>query len=331
VRYLLVFFAAVVVAACGAQKTIGPPSDAGGSGPAPTTNFTQAGAMSGCPSPECTAILNQVADGAKTDNIPGDLTPSLQASMKDLSFPPGQQCDTLPTPNLRDDWQPCTYPTGAKPDAPLMVVIGDSQAWMWSSPLVDIASQLGYRAAAVQHQGCGMADVVFPTASGGYTDQDCKAWKSAAIDWVNHQNPAAVLVASAYSEAISPDKYSDGYARTLKTLSAPGRKVFVMGDVPRLAQDPPHCLAGHESSATKCATQTAKAAPAVEQESALDAATQAHAAYVNLTPLACTPDSCPAIIGHYAAYQDQYHFTTSYAKALAPVVARALNLAPASP
>jgi hypothetical protein len=101
-----------------------------------------------------------------------------------------------------------------------------------------------------------------------------------------------------------------------------------MGDVPTLAQDPPRCLAANESSATRCATPTVAAAPTDPQQTALDASQQAGAGYVNVTPLACTADLCPAIIGKFVAYQDRYHFTSTYAEQLVPLLTRALSLTP---
>jgi hypothetical protein len=142
------------------------------------------------------------------------------------------------------------------------------------------------------------------------------------------QEPAVVLVASGNHTGISDADYASGYAALLTQLQGPGRKLFVMGDVPLLRQDPPRCLAAHPTSALKCATNTATAAPANEQQAALDGAHQAGAGYINLTPWLCTADLCPAIVGHYAAYQDQYHLTGTYAQALMPLVQQAIGLKP---
>lgn len=326
----------VVLVGCG-QKNLAEPQNSVRSDPtatnsAPEIDFSVPAAASGCPSKECSDILNMVAEGAKTDVIPADLTPSVAESAKAISVPPGGECSQLPLPGMKEAWQPCIYPTGAKPDAPLIVVIGDSQAWMWSTGVVDIAKSLGYRAAAVHHAGCHMPDVTFPTTSAGVTDEDCRAWKDAAINWVNQQKPSVVLVASGYSNGfntLTVDDYVEGYVANLRKLAMPERKVFVMGDVPRPRQDPPRCLAANGSSALRCATRTRKAAPVDQQQAAFDAAQKAQAGYVNLTPLACTAEICPAISGNYAVYQNQYHFTTAYVHVLAPVVGRVLDLVPA--
>jgi peptidoglycan/LPS O-acetylase OafA/YrhL len=283
----------------------------------------------GCPSPACSDILAQVESGAKTDTIPPDLTPSLADAVADLRVPDGGRCLQLPISWLNPDRQPCIFDTGAPANAPMIILIGDSQAVMWSRTVNSIAKQLAYRFGLVSHAGCHMPMTTFDTTTEGVTDVQCREWKNAAIDWMKRQDPAVVLVASGNHTGIKGAAYADGYAAVLKQMQGPGRKLFVMGDVPLLSQDPPRCLAAHPSSALKCATKTATAAPADEQQAALDGAHQAGAGYVNLTPWLCTADLCPAIVGHYAAYQDQFHITGTYAQALMPLVEHAIGLEPA--
>ena len=295
-----------------------------------TEDFVQASSMSGCPSPACSDILAQVESGAKTDTIPPDLTPSLADVESDMRVPDGGQCSQLPISGLKPEDQPCTFDTGAPTNAPMVVLIGDSQAWMWSLTVNAIARQHGYRFGLVYHAGCHMPMVTFETTQAGVTDAQCREWKNAAIEWLKQHNPALVLVASGHHTGIKDAEYTAGYAATLTQMQGPGRKLFVMGDVPLLKQDPPRCLAAHTSSALKCATKTSTAAPAHEQQAALNAARQAGAGYVNLTPWLCTADLCPAIVGHYVAYQDQWHITDTYAQALMPLVQQAIGLTPAS-
>src|SRR3984957_282942 len=281
-----------------------------------------------CPSPACSDILAQVESGAKTDTIPSDLTPSLADAVADLRVPDGGQCSQLPISWLQPDRQPCIFDTGAPANAPMIILIGDSQAVMWSRTVKSIAKQVGYRFWLVFHYGCHMPMTTFDTTGEGVTDAQCREWKNAAIDWMKRQNPAMVLVASGNHTGINGADYAAGYGAVLKQMQSPGRKLFVMGDVPLLSQDPPRCLAAHPSSALKCATKTATAAPADEQQAALDGAQQAGAGYVDLTPWLCTADLCPAIVGHYVAYQDQFHITGTYAQALKPLVQQAIGLKP---
>jgi peptidoglycan/LPS O-acetylase OafA/YrhL len=281
-----------------------------------------------CPSHACPDIAAQVRAGAKTDTIPPDLTPSLAEAAADLRAPDGGRCSQLPISWLKLDRQPCIFDTGAPTNAPMIILIGDSQAEMWSRTVNTMAKQLGYRFGLVSHPGCHMPMTTFETTNEGVTDAQCREWKNAAIDWLNRQDPAVVLVASGNHTGVDDADYAAGYATVLKQMQAPGRALVVMGDVPLLTQDPPRCLAAHPSSALKCATKTATAAPAGEEQAAGDGAHRGGAGYVSLTPWLCTADLCPAIVGHYAAYQDQFHITGTYAHALMPLVQRAIGLKP---
>ncbi|MFZ1164458.1 acyltransferase family protein [Mycobacterium sp.] len=281
-----------------------------------------------CPSSACSDIPAQVASGAKTDTIPPDLTPSLADAAADMRVPDGGRCSPLPISWLKPDRQPCIFDTGARANAPMIILIGDSEAVMWSRTVHSIATRLGYRFGLVFYYGCHMPMITFDTTREGVTDAQCREWKTAAINWMKRQDPSVVIVASGNHTGFDDDDYAAGYAAVLKQMQGPGRKLFVMGDVPLLSQDPPRCLAAHPSSALTCATKTATAAPADEQQAALAGAQQAGAGFVNLTPWLCTADLCPAIVGHYAVYQDQFHITGTYAQALMPLVQQAIGLKP---
>ena len=290
--------------------------------------FVQPSSTSGCPSAACSAILAQVQTGATTRFVPADLNPRIEDAAKDLQAPEGGNCSQLPVAGLDRAYQPCLFDAGALPTAPVITLIGDSRALMWSRALSALASQLGYRFGLVFRAGCSMPRVEHP-AGGGTSEEECKGWKDAAINWVNQQNPAVVLVASGPDlpdVGVTPALLTTGYAATLKELQAQARKVFVIGEVPHLHQNPPACLAAHHSSAQMCATPTSSATSADEQQADLDAAQQSGASYVNLTPWLCTEDLCPAIVGHYLPYLDQLHLNQTYTEALIPVLQQAINI-----
>ena len=132
---------------------------------------------------------------SKTDTIPPDLTPSLADAVADLRAPDGGRCSRLPISWLEPDRQPCIFDTGAPANAPMIILIGDSQAVMWSRTVNSIAKQLAYRFGLVSHAGCHMPMTTFDTTTEGVTDAQCREWKNAAIDWTKRQDPAVVLVA----------------------------------------------------------------------------------------------------------------------------------------
>ena len=327
--------AAVVIAvgACGDNSQGGLSPLRQSSHPMPSSgagwkDFVRPSSTSGCPSGPCSDILAQVRKGATTITVPADVTPSIEDAAKDLRVPEGGNCSQLPVAGLDRAYQPCVFDAGAPPTAPVIIVIGDSRAAMWSLAFSKLASQLGYRFGLVYRAGCSMPRVEHP-AGGGTSEEECKAWKDAAINWVNQQNPAVVLVASGPDlpdVGVTPALLTTGYAATLKELQAPARKLFVLGEVPHLQQNPPACLAAHLSSAKACATPTSSATSADEQQADLHAAQQAGAGYVNLTPWLCTEDLCPAIVGNYLPYLDQLHLNQTFTEALIPVLQQAIKI-----
>jgi hypothetical protein len=165
-------FVAMVATGCGAgpKNVSQSPSVATSSEPAsasatPGINFVDPSSRSGCPSPACSDILAQVAAGAKIDTVPADLTPTLQDSPKDLRLPPDGDCSDLAVSGLKSA-QACTYPTGAPATAPKIVLVGDSQAWMWSVPVAAIAKQLGYGFGLVFHAGCHLPQSISASPPG---------------------------------------------------------------------------------------------------------------------------------------------------------------------
>ncbi len=331
VRRVVVAAAAALVA-CGCAGS--PPSEP----PFPALNRTAASAdawkpfveateQSGCPSIDCSVRLALVEEGAMTRLVPWNLTPRTQDAPKDLRLPDGANCTKLPVPGLDRRDQPCVFRTAAGPSAPMMVLIGNSRATLWSRALAAVASQGGYRFGAVAREGCSMSRIANTRLRDSGGEVDCGGWKTAAINWVNQQKPAVVLVAGGPDmvAGLNAADITAGYGATLAKLSAPKRKVFVFGEVPRLDADPPKCLAVN-NDAQLCATHPFAAAAGEEQQAVLDAAQQAGATYINVTPWLCTDTVCPATVGFHLPYRDRTHLTTTFTEQLIPVLKRTLKL-----
>lgn len=291
----------------------------------PPVNFADPAMTRGCPSGACTDVLALVKSSVEINSVPDDLTPSMQDAPKDLRSPDGGDCSQLPVDGLRSNQQPCIFANGVPSTGPMIALIGDSQAWSWSIPFAEVAKQLGYRYGLVFHAGCKMPDLTYPE-SVGYTDQQCRDWKKAAIDWVNQQKPAVVVVASGYAAQYEPPEYIDGYVKTLQALSAPGRQLFVMSNIPVLGQDSTRCIPAHTDNVKKCGLSTSSAVVRKEYQASADAAAKGGAGYVNMIPFMCTLDFCPAIIGHYGVYSNQSHISSTYAETLVPVIVQSLGL-----
>src|SRR5581483_7895333 len=115
--------------------------------------------------------------------------------------------------------------------------------------------------------GCSMVRVDNPNTAANVSGAECKQWEDAAINWVNQQNPAVVIVSGGpdlnsdwkpNGKALTSAELTTGYAAALKELQGPGRKLFLIGTVPHMKEDPPRCLAAHDTSALECAAPPAE-------------------------------------------------------------------------
>ena len=87
---------------------------------------------------------------------------------------------------------------------------------------------------------------------------------------------------------------------------------------------PPLCLSRNTSNVQACSS------PLPQYYASFDgaeekAATQVGARYLSVTPWFCSV-TCPAVIGKYEVYYDDYHVTRTYAEYLTLVLAKALHL-----
>jgi len=304
----------------------------GSSSTSAALDVSSPGASSGCPSSACTAVVALVAAAPQIHAVPPNLQPPIQDAPHDLQVPAGGQCVPLVAGITGSDV--CQYATGSSASAPTLVLFGDSHAWMWSTAMATVARQAGYNMDLIYKASCHLPLVDFANTPGGASNAQCAQWKQAAVDWINKSNPSLVIattgdhaIATAAGPPMSQATYSKGLAALLAKISKAGRHIVVLGDIPELSQDGPTCLAAHESNVSACSTSTSQAVPAANQQAEADAASQSGASFVYVIPWLCTAATCPAVIGKYGVYQDQFHITSTYANSLADVLQNALGLA----
>jgi hypothetical protein len=325
-RGLILAVVAVAVVIIGAVIPIVTSQDAADrSASSAASQFLLPASTTACPSDACTNALNRLAEGAKIDSLPTDLIASLPDSANDLVRPDGGQCiHALSPAGLRDDDQPCSFDTGATQEAPTIILFGDSQALMWSKSVLAMAAQRGYRFVLLYRTSCVMPVVVIPDRA---ADPICNLWRDTAIDWINQQRPAVVILTSGHHDVkLTDTQMTAGYVELLGRLKAPDRRVVLLSDIPHQRQDPPRCLAAHSSSALACGRPPMEASPPNESQMVLDATRQSGADYVNLLPFLCTEQICPVVIGSQLAYMNPSHLTSNFAQSLSPVLQESLKL-----
>lgn len=293
----------------------------------------QMAAKSQCQWSACAQVLSSVAAGTKIQSLPSNLTPSLQAASTSVVAPKGMLGCVVGQSVLQTPL-PCVY--NASASTKRMVLIGDSHADMWSQAIASIAAANGYSLLFLAKIPCPLPLVGFWNGLNNTPNPQCTTWKKWAFTRIAQFDPSVVVATTEdrdptgnNNSVMSQSDYSKGLVTTLKDLSAPGRHVVLLGDIPYLKEAGPLCLSIHTSSVQTCSTSTSEAVSSQDQAAQRTAASQAGATFINVIPWFCTTKSCPAVIGNTDVYSDCCHTSSNYGVNLEAVLTEALQL-PAS-
>jgi hypothetical protein len=289
-------------------------------------------ARSGCPSSACSQVLRAVAAATRMREVPPDLTPSLADTAKDILFPPDMpDCGA----GVAGVTQPTCLPDGSSRSPARLVLLGDSEAQTWSIALDAIARRTGYTFLGLAKTECTMADLdtLIPYDNRPYTE--CPAFRRYAIARINRFDPRVVVISTLAEQfydlagrKISPAQYTSALVETIKALSRPGRRVFVVADPPYQPVDPPICLAAREHDMQLCETTLAGSwsDDGVWEQALRTAAAKGGASFVDVYPWFCSGDTCPLVVDGTEVYLDYGHMTSTYGVFLAGVMQDALGI-----
>ncbi len=296
----------------------------------PQLSGPQMAAATQCPYPACSPVLSAVSAGTRLQNVPANLSPSLQAASGSVVPPQGFNACVVSQSVLQTPF-PCVV--NASATTKRMVLIGDSHAEMWSTSVANIATANGYSLLFLAKIPCPLPLVGFWNGLNDTPNTQCTTWKKWALTRIQQFDPSIVIATSedfdlytSNGTRISQSEFSKGLVTFLKDLAAPGRNVVLLGDIPYLNQTGPICLAAHEGNVQTCSTPTGQAVLAQNQAAQRTAASKAGAQFVNVVPWFCTPSSCPAIVHNIDVYSDCCHITANYGTYLEGVLSEALKL-----
>lgn len=201
-----------------------------------------------------------------------------------------------------------------------IVLLGDSQAQMWSGAFQGLAVRHHDRLVVLSKSACApWLDV--PTKPGGGAFPACEAFRTRALAWIRAARPAQVVVTGDPTGLGA----NPGSIRGLLAALAPSTSpVAVLGPIPWYGPnwgglDPMSCLEVHAASIQQCAQHPARflAEYGADVAAMRAAAVSDHARYVNVLPLFCTAERCPTEVAHRLVYLDSRHMTWVYAEYLA--------------
>jgi len=271
-------------------------------------------------------VQTAVAASADLDDVPSNLDPPLADAN------PNSEADRTPywhkcmVEYLQVEQPPCAMGDTASPTT--VTVVGDSNAWMWITGFQQAAAQRHWRLEMLEKGACPVLDL--PTIIYGREYTECKQWSGQTIARLRTEHPKLIVLSMSrrygprYNIAAGFTSYDPAWiesmTRLVQQLRGTGAQVLVLGPIPDPQSVVPTCLSQHLDDATTCSPLRSEAVnePGIAAESAAVKAGGGH--YADVTPLFCTAERCPAIIGNTLAYFDRKHTTIEYAQLLAPVL-----------
>jgi peptidoglycan/LPS O-acetylase OafA/YrhL len=283
--------------------------------------------------PLSSAQLDQLLAAAPSiRTLPTDLTPPLATVRNDWGgtvapcFPAVGQ-SVVPTSCVGGD------PQGTH----TMVIYGDSHAAMWFDALNGIAMRAHWKLIDLAKGYCPANSLPYANPPGGGPPGGeyaaCDQWHRFAINRINQLRPNLVIVTQEYRGQVdgsgyTPRQWQRGLELTIRQLHVAKGNVVVLGNIPLLPESGPECLAVNTTNIQDCSGAIETALSRFNRAEQL-AAEDSGSRYVSVTPWFCSTD-CPAVIGRYNVYLDQYHVTGTYSVALQDLLAKALGLPGAS-
>ncbi|MEU8243312.1 acyltransferase family protein [Actinoplanes missouriensis] len=267
--------------------------------------------------------------------MPSNLTPSLLEPSAEM---PGHYAAQCHLDYRSTKFDTCAYgdPAGDR----TVFLIGDSHAAHWF-PAVDAAARTeGWRLVALTKSSCQMPTIVNYSGPLKRAYTECARWREAVLARVVAEKPDLVVIASNDSDngglidsttggIVSPKGQKDddlwlaGWKKTWAKLK--GFKLMQIQDTVRPTKTAPECLAENAWQIRKCDQVKTKGIVEPHRRQIIAKAAKAQGiTVIDPSPWQCAAGVCPPIVGDTLVYRDGNHLSVAYARALTPLVQKAV-------
>jgi peptidoglycan/LPS O-acetylase OafA/YrhL len=262
-----------------------------------------------------------VAASADLRAVPSNLTPPLADAAADKAAVFVNGC----VRSWRDVGQ-SECATADTASSTRVVLVGDSHAAMWNPALEQIAEQRHWRLETLGKVTCPLQNLPITSPYLGREYTECEQWRSEITARLQAEHPRLIVLGSGrrYGADFGFTSYDpawvDSLGRVVAQLRQTGATVLVLGAVPDPHSTVPTCLSAHLTDASACSPPRSQAVndAGIAAEKAATTANGGH--YADLTPLFCTAQRCPVVVGNDLVFRDDNHVTIAYAQTLAPVI-----------
>ncbi|WP_182526737.1 acyltransferase family protein [Nocardioides dongkuii] len=251
---------------------------------------------------------------------------------------PATHAEGCVVPRDAEGFEVCEF--GDTDSARTVVLVGDSKAVQWFTPIERIATREGWRLVLISKNGCPFADAIRLVED--KRNPSCDAWSPRALSTIEELRPEVVLTVTRHSKALPEGGESeadyerepmvDGLVTYWQRVVDSGARLVPILDTPApVSGTVPDCVQENLEDLTRC--MNAKAAGQTSSGASLqvDAAERVPGVeVVDMSPVLC-PDGeqCPAVIGNVLVYRGGTHITDTFAatatEALAARLAKATD------
>ncbi|MER5863190.1 acyltransferase family protein [Kitasatospora sp. NPDC002040] len=257
----------------------------------------------------------------------GPVVPDAAQARKD--FPPDGECEVPPTAVSSPS---CLFGATASPDR--IVLLGDSHAGQWFSPLLAVAAERQWALEELVKQGCPLPELTVTNPQLGRTYRECDTWRAAALTRLQQgPKPRLIVVSSLNRYTADQQLLLAGWEKTLQPLRALGVPIVYLQDTPVPGTDIPACVSGHTEDPSACAFDREQAQWPDPLAQAIAAGRMPGVQSVQVNSVICpaTARSCPAVLERILLYRDDAHLTNVAAVVLTPRLERLLTESGALP
>lgn len=257
----------------------------------------------------------------------GPIVPGAVQARQD--FPPDGECEVAPATTTSPA---CLFGETGSPDR--IVLLGDSHAGQWFSPMLAIAAERHWALQELVKQGCPLPEITVANPQLGRTYRECDTWRADSLARIQ-QGPKPRLIAVSTLNRYTDDRelLLQGWEKTLAPLRALGVPIVYLQDTPVPGTDVPACVSGHTDDPAACEFERGRALWADPLAEEIAAGRVPGVQSVSVNPVVCPGSgrSCPAVLERILLYRDDAHLTNVAAVVLTPRLDRLLTESGAVP
>ena len=223
-----------------------------------------------------------------------------------------------------DDWyrtaelKPCYVPPWSE-GAPTVVVAGDSIGLQWFPAIRSMFQRRGWNVVVLTKSACAMVDrpLFYERIGREYTE--CAEWRDSVSQFIRDTRPERVILGSAGSYAFDEAEWTEGTIEVLSEMSAPGRRIDILGPSPTLPFDGVACLMRHHSGLPSAVSEVRCAVPLedarwvdVERWLAAAATRVPGVRFIETSTVVCPGTNCAAWNAGRLVFRDAQHLNADF-------------------